>query len=132
MESRSAFSFLGRSQTTDYVVRRPFASIVVENSSTVRIGFPSNGTSPSVCEASRTGLEVGILHFLHVIARLAKRRNTMGPVDRPLTCIVRRQSHVQVAIITVQEGLEIMNTAVDILLRVEDVVYAEAARCGGD
>src|SRR3984957_14987975 len=105
MESRSAFSFRGRSQTTDYVVRRLFASIVVENGSTVRIGFPSNGTSPSVCEASRTRLEVGILNFLHVVASFAEGRNTMGPVDRSLTCIVRRQSHVQVAIITVQQRL---------------------------
>src|ERR1700693_2760055 len=132
MESRSAFSFRGRSQTADYVVRRLLASIVVENSSTVRIGFPSNGTSPSICEASRTRLEVGILYFLHVVPSFAERRNTMGPVDRAFACIVRRQGHVQVAIIAVQQGLEIMNTAVDILLRVEDVIYAEPARCSGN
>src|ERR1700722_11467796 len=125
MESRSAFSFRGRSRTTNYAVSRLFVSIVVENNTTVRIGCPSNGTSPSVGETSRTRLEIGLLHFLHVVASFAERRNTMSPVDGAFTRIVRRQGHVQVAIIPVQQGLEIMNTAVDILLRVEDVIYAE-------
>src|SRR2546425_1665445 len=75
-----------------------------------------------ICKSPRARPEIGILYFLYVIPRFAKRRNALCLVNSPFTRIVRRQRQIQVAIVALQQHLQMSNPGVDILLRVEQVV----------
>ena len=48
----------------------------------------------------RTRPEISILHFLYIVARLSIRGDAVSPVNRTLSCIVRRQRQIQVAIVS--------------------------------
>lgn len=81
-----------------------------------------------ICKSPRARPEIGILYFLHVVPRFAERRNPLCLVNRPFTRIVRRQSQIQVAIVALQQHLQMSNPGVDILFRVKQVVRSVSLR----
>ena len=56
----------------------------------------------------------------------------MGSVHGTLPCIVRRQGQIQVAIVALEQRLQVANPGIHILFRVERVVHSKAQRRSGN
>src|SRR5712664_4791804 len=53
-----------------------------------------------VRQTPRTRPEIRILHSLYIVPRFSVGRDAVSPVNSTLSCIVRRQGQIQVAIVS--------------------------------
>jgi hypothetical protein len=65
---------------------------------------------------------------VNVFTRLSIPRYAPCSIHGARACVIRGQSPVEIAIIPLQEGMKIANSAVEILLGVKRVVYAQLLR----
>src|SRR6478752_506074 len=70
-------------------------------------------------------LRADLLDRIDVVARFAKRRHTAVTLDVAGTCVVAGQRQIQIALVEVQQALQITHAAHDVFARIKCVGDAD-------
>src|SRR5271167_2769283 len=85
-------------------------------------------TGPERGSTTRLGPEVSVRYLLHVPSRFAVCRNAAAQIDGALAGIICRERLGQIAVIAIEQRLQVRSATLDVLDRVKRIAYAKALR----
>src|SRR6202050_5208605 len=111
--------------------RNPLGSFVGENYPAIGIHFAAHRGPwrlPKRRVASRSGLEISMSYFLHVLLRLAIPRHSPGLIHCAFARVVCRECLGQVAVVSIEEPSEIRCATFHVLCRIHRIADAKSFR----